>query len=275
MSGGDFRLPEILPLHATAVAEWQRCRREYRSDQLLGVPPSDEGPSPDIGVAVHAMLRQVHETGSCRDDDHVRDVLAAHGFDGPGPVLGYVERHARRCPADATWSAHELDLARFHRMPPPMFMVTGRIDAVWIHDGIVDARDYKTGAAPSTDHVRDDLRARLQAWLLAARAARKGLRLRVRYEYLSAEIDEDPQPFEPDADDLAAIDEELRGVADQIWNEREFAGVADPEVCRWCRYRSICPASAAPTMPSWPLPPEERLEGAETAPAEDLAAEAY
>jgi hypothetical protein len=260
MTGAGPKLPEILPLHATAVAEWHRCRREYRSDQLLGVPASDEGPSPDLGVAVHAMLRQVHETGSCRDRDHVRDVLDGHGFDGPGAVLGYVERHARRCPDGASWSAHELDLARFHRRPPPMFMVTGRIDAVWIHDGIVDARDYKTGAAPYSDNVADDLRARLQAWLLAERAARRGLRLRVRYEYLSAEVEEDPQPFEPDADDLAAIENELRSVAEQIWNEEEFAGVADREVCAWCRYRSICPSSAAPAVPSWPMPPEDAPE---------------
>jgi RecB family exonuclease len=144
-----------------------------------------------------------------------------------------------------------------------MFMVTGRIDAVWIHDGIVDARDYKTGAAPYSDNVADDLRARLQAWLLAERAARRGLRLRVRYEYLSAEVEEDPQPFEPDADDLAAIENELRSVAEQIWNEEEFAGVADREVCAWCRYRSICPSSAAPAVPSWPMPPEDAPEPGE------------
>lgn len=259
MTESEIKLPEILPLHATAVAAWHRCRREYRTDQLLGVPASDEGPSPDFGVAVHAMLRQVHETGSCRDDEHVHDVLIAHGFDGPGPLLGYVERHARRCPSDVTWSAHELDLARFHRLPPPMFMVTGRIDALWIHDGIVDARDYKTGAPPHSDHVRDDLRARVQAWLLAHRAARRGLRLRIRYEYLTAEVDDDPQPFEPDTDDMAEIEEELRSVAAAIWNEADFAGVADREVCAWCRYRSICPSSAAPAVPSWPEPPDDEV----------------
>jgi hypothetical protein len=256
----DARLPEILPLHATAVAEWHRCRREYRTDQLLGVPASDEGPSPDFGVAVHAMLRQVHETGTCRDGEHVRDVLAGHGFDGPGPLLGYLERHARRCPEGASWSAHEVDLARFHRRPPPMFMVTGRIDALWVHDGFADARDYKTGGPPASDRVRDDLRARVQAWLLAGRAERRGLQLRIRYEYLSAEVDDDPQPFEPDGDDLVAVEDELRVVAEQIWNETDFAGVTDPDVCSWCRYRSICPSSAARSVPSWPVPAEDGPE---------------
>jgi hypothetical protein len=253
----EIRLPEILTLNASAVMQWRRCRREFRTDRILGVPTSDEGPSPDLGVAVHAMLRQVHETGSCRDRAHVLDVLGAHGFDGPGPLVGYVERHARRCPLDASWAAHELELARFHKRPAPMFMTTGRIDAVWIHDGIVDARDYKTGGNPSSDRVGDDARARVQAWLLAERALRKGLRVRLRYEYLSAEIDDDPEPFEPDADELAAIEDELRVVAAEVWKEENYAGVAEREVCGWCRYRSICPDSAAPSVATWPEPPAD------------------
>jgi hypothetical protein len=223
---------------------------------MLGIPASDEGPSPDLGVAVHAMLRQVHETGtrSCRDAAHVADVLGAHGFDGDGPMPAYVERHARRCPAGADWSAHELDLARFHRRPAPMFMATGRIDAVWVHDGVADARDYKTGAAPASDHLRDDPRARLQAWLLAPRAARKGLRVRVRYEFLAPEVTDDPVAFEPDDDELAEIEDELRGIVADVWQEQDYAGVADAVVCGWCRYRSICRDSAAPAVPAWPVP---------------------
>jgi hypothetical protein len=32
----------------------------------------------------------------------------------------------------------------------------------------------------------------------------------------------------------------------------EFVGVSDPEVCKHCRYRSICPDSALPGVPVWP-----------------------
>ena len=60
-------------------------------------------------------------------------------------------RHARRCPsAGAAGAAHEVELARFHRQPAPMFMATARIDAIWIHDGMLDARDYKTGRCGTT-----------------------------------------------------------------------------------------------------------------------------
>jgi hypothetical protein len=32
--------------------------------------------------------------------------------------------------------------------------------------------------------------------------------------------------------------------------------VAEREVCGTCRYRSICPESAAPGVPTWPTPPD-------------------
>ena len=139
-----------------------------------------------------------------------------------------------------------------------MFMATGRLDAVWQHDGLLEVRDYKTGSVV-TDRIADDPRARLQAWLAAPIALRLGLQVRVRYEHLAAEILDDPEPFEPDAEDLEAIEEELRVTAAEIHAaaaEPAFPGVAETEVCGFCRYRSICPESAAPGVPTWPVPPD-------------------
>lgn len=141
-----------------------------------------------------------------------------------------------------------------------MFMATGRIDAIWVRDGMLDARDYKTGRFES-ERVADDPRARLQAWLLAPAAVRRGLRLRVSYECLAAETVDDPQPFEPDGDELDQIEEELRTVAAEIWGEQEFAGVSDAALCASCRYRSICPDSAAPARPVWPTIEDNLAEG--------------
>lgn len=33
----------------------------------------------------------------------------------------------------------------------------------------------------------------------------------------------------------------------------DWRGVSEPAVCRWCPYRSVCPDSAAPGEPSWPV----------------------
>jgi hypothetical protein len=248
----DELRPEILTLSPSSVDTWRRCRREFRNAHLLHIPDSDGGPSPDQGLLVHDLLRHLHRNGSCRDGNDVDELLVAHGLPASSPIRGYVERHVRRCPPEFEDARHELERARFHRRPAPMFMATGRIDAVWIHDGLLDGRDYKTGRV-ELDRVGDDPRARLQAWLLAPAAARRGLQVRVSYECLAAETVDDPRPFEPDGDELVAIEEELRVVAEAIWREREFAGVADTEICGACRYRSICPDSAAPADPMWPM----------------------
>ena len=133
-----------------------------------------------------------------------------------------------------------------------MFMATARIDAIWVHDGLLDARDYKTGSR-WYERVADDPRARVQAFVLDQHASRKGLRLRLRYEHLAAEVDDDPEPYEPDRDEIEAIEEELRATVAAFWSIEEWRGVADAQVCKWCRFRSICTDSAAAGEPGWPI----------------------
>ena len=93
----------------------------------------------------------------------------------------------------------------------------------------------------------------MQAWVLAPLAARLGARLRVTFEHLALEIDDDPEPFDPDDDDLAQIEDELRAATEAMRAETEFAGVGDRQVCARCGYRSICTDSAAPSEPVWPM----------------------
>jgi len=243
------RLPGIVALTPTALDTWQRCPRAWHSRVVLSVPPSDaEGPTAH-GQRMHDLLRFVHAQGSCRDAEHVEGVLTAHGMEDDALVRANLARHARRCPEAARAVGHEITVARFHRLPLPLFMATARIDALWVHDGMLDARDYKTGRA-WFDRVADDPKGRLQAWALAPLAERRGLALRVQYDHLGADGGDDPEPFEPDLDDLQQIEEELHAIAQAMRAETGFAGVADAEVCRLCRYRSICPDSAAPSVPT-------------------------
>jgi RecB family exonuclease len=247
----DIR-PGIISLTPSSLERWNRCRRAWRNRDLLSVPASDESGSPDHGLFVHKMLHLVHSSGSCRDAALVNDVLAAHGAVGDREIGGYLERHARRCPADAEVVGHELEAARFHHRPLPLFMGSARLDAVWAHDGILDVRDYKTGR-PWFEIVGQDPVAQLQAWVVAPIARARGLRVRVRYEQLAPETTEDPDPYEPDADDLAEVEEQLCGVAAAMLSEIEFRGVGERDVCGHCEYRSICPDSAAPAQPVWPV----------------------
>ena len=249
---GDPR-PGIITLTPTALDRWARCRREWRGKALLSLPESDPSTSAGRGRLVHDLLRFVHTHGSCRDDAHVDRALVDHGVDADGPLREALARHVRRCPETAEALGHEREVARFHRVPLPLFMATARIDALWAHDGVLDARDYKTGGG-ALDRVGDDPKARVQAWVLAPEAAARGLRLRVRYEQLATEHDDDPEPYEPDDDDLAAVEEELRVVVSEMWAEQHFDGVADPATCAGCCYRSICPDSAVVSAPAWPVP---------------------
>jgi PD-(D/E)XK nuclease superfamily protein len=241
-------LPDMITLSPTGLDHWLTCPRRFLNAEVLHLPPSDPGPAAGEGLLVHDLLRHLHESGGCADNSRREAVLEAHGCDGR--IGAFLEAHVRRCPTGALALGHERELARFHRLPGPIFMATGRIDALWSHDGMLDARDYKTGVFVVAA-VADDARARLQAWLMAPLAERAGLGLRLRYECLSAEVTEDPDAFEPAPEDLAAIEEELRAVVTAIRAERAFAGVSDPGICRGCRWRSVCPDSAVPGTPAW------------------------
>jgi hypothetical protein len=251
----DFR-PPILRLSPSSLASWHRCPREWRN-ALLVVPSSDSPGPTHYGDEMHALLRLVHQEGSCQDDALVSDVLLRHGADENDQIRAGLARHAEYCPQSATAIGHELTRARFQFRPGPPFMASARIDALWTHDGVLDAHDYKTGRA--WDHrLSDDTQARLQAWILEPMARSLGLRLRITFEYLSSEVTMQPAPFEPEPEDLEGIGQELRSIVAAMRAETDFAGVADPNTCGYCRYRSICPDSAARSEPVWPLvEPEE------------------
>lgn len=241
-------LSEIVPLSPTGRSAWGLCRRQFLLSQLLGLRyADDDSGGAQLGQMTHDVLRMIHTHGTCRDEDHVASVIEGYGDSTERRLHSFVERHVLRCPAESDRALHEYQVARFHRAPSPMFMGIAQIDAIWVHDGLLDARDYKTGAL-WLEEVRADPGARLQAWILARYAERHGLALRLRYEYLAAGVTDDPEPFEPDGDDLDSITEELRSVVEKMWaedNEGDWNGVADPEICGRCAHRTICRDSAA------------------------------
>jgi hypothetical protein len=247
-------LPDLPSLSPSALDDWLRCPRLYLDRHLLRVPESDRGTSARTGNLVHDLLRLVHVQGDCQDEAQRAEVLESHGESVDGAVGTMLRRHAERCPSPrAVARGHEQDVVRVARNGP-VWIGTGRLDAIWEYDDLLDVRDYKSGRVLTSD-LAEDPRARMQAWLAVPLAG--GRRIRVRYEHLGPDAGPDPVDLEPDAEDLARIDAELRGVVDDIRHAaavREFPGVADADTCRTCAYRSICPDSAAPGDPVWPVP---------------------
>ena len=249
----------VLPLSVTALERWDRCRRQYLLRDLLGVPtppaasaaPGEDDATradPSFGLAVHRLLEAVHREGVCGDATRTDD-LARRIEPAVAPQLATLAaRHADRCPGTAAdWSAHEYGVARFNRRPDPLFMLTGRIDALWAHGGVLAAHDYKTGV-PRVQRLADLQAARVQAWLLAPLAAERGLRIRIVFEHLDTSVHDQPDPYEPEDEDLAAIGDELRTLASAIRDETRFTGSGDPADCGWCAYRPVCrdaPATGA------------------------------
>lgn len=255
-------LGAIVPISPSTAEDWKRCRRYFRSKHLLHLPGTNNTPRTDLGLVVHRLLEAVHRRGCCGDDEAMRALVVE--VDGSARVkvlVGYLRRHANRCPApSAVWSDHEFELARFHRTPSPMWMVTGKIDAAWEYAGLLDARDYKTGGL-WIERVGDELAARVQAFLLAPLAAARHLRLRVSYEYLDAAVDEQPAPYEPEDEDFEALEGELSTIVTEIAGERDFDGVAFPPYCDHCSYAAICPDAARSSSPGSEAPAEAVDEG--------------
>jgi hypothetical protein len=244
-------LADIVSVTPSNFDDFLQCERRFLNRQLLGLPASDAGPANDTGMKVHDLLYFIHTQGSCADAAHVANVLAGHDADNDH-IRQLVDRHVGKCPGrEVTSEGHEVSLARFHRLPPPMFMATARFDAVWIHDGLLDARDYKTGRRHE-ERLADNPAARVQAFVLDQAARDRDLKLRLRYEYLNPDVDDDPEPWEPDADDLAAIENEIRTAVERMRAIDDWKGVADDR-CTRCAYRSICRDSVAPSEPTWPV----------------------
>lgn len=232
----------MVRLTPTSIERWLACPRSYRAAHLLDLPTGRGSARSTQGILVHSRLAQLHEPGPCGADVSRQEEAATSDGVLDDRLMGFIGRHARRCPQSATSVGHELDLAQLHTRGEVPVMVTGRIDAVWEHNGVLDCRDYKTGV-PRAERVADIPAARLQAWLLAPIAEARGLRLRLRYEHLAEFGDDDPEPLEPDDEDLAEIQGWIGDIGADIARS-EFAGVGEAHVCRWCPFQRACPDAA-------------------------------
>lgn len=248
--------PGVIVLQASAVDVWRSCPRRFRNRQLLHLPASNVDVGPETGNLTHRLLELVHRADTEPDAASVERVLQETGVNSPH-IESMLHAHLARRPREAAPVGFERTLVRTSGRPAPPFLAAARLDALWEHDGLLDVRDYKTGRV-WYPNVAEDPQARVQAWVAAPEADRRGVQVRVRYEHLALDADEEPEPFAPEADDLDAIEHELRTIATEIRTADavgDYPAASDPEVCIRCEFRAICPESATPADPVWPTPP--------------------
>ena len=118
--------------------------------------------------------------------------------------------------------------------------VGGRVDRVDRHpDGSYELIDYKTGAAKSAAELADDLQIALYRY--AAREAWDIEAADGAYWYV---LDDEKVPAGGEPGALARVERTVAEVAAGITGQ-DFEPRPSFEVCSWCDYRLICPASEA------------------------------
>ncbi len=117
-----------------------------------------------------------------------------------------------------------------------------RIDE--LDDGRYELIDYKTGAPKSAEALEDDLQ--LAIYRLAAREAWQLDAESGAYWYV---LDDEKVAVAGSADDLERVERTVLSAGEGILGQ-DFEPRPSPEICGWCDYRLICPASEGLTCTS-------------------------
>jgi CRISPR/Cas system-associated exonuclease Cas4 (RecB family) len=233
----------MLVLNASKLKDFATCPRRYFLGSVLKLAraDTDEGGRAQLGSAVHAELFARHENMHTHDSSEPVDESL-----GLTPTaLSMVRRHRELCPSnpnnhtsggEPVYLGGERDLHWL--IIRRAVLVTGRIDALWRHsDGMIEVRDYKTGACPET--LEDDIGAQIYL-LLAANLPEHPTRIRVTYESLGRD---EPQAVSIDAN-LTILATAVRLVtehAEHIRKERTFPAYPSITACATCPYQHLCP----------------------------------
>ena len=187
-------------------------------------------------ASMHDMLRKIHADGEVpRRRTRRRRARRARNRHRR-PSARWSRATPDRCPSRATRRRR----ARGRRRPlPPSPAADVHGDRA--HRRGVDPRRHRSTHATTRRAGGSSTRSprspppTCRRTSLAAQAAARGLRLRLRYEYLQPEVDEDPSRGSSTTKTLAAVEEELRAAVERMW---ERGGMARRRRHRRCAARA-------------------------------------
>jgi len=248
-----------LALSASDIGLYRTCPLKYKFARVFSIP-QEPTINQRFGILIHNVLERFHS-------EEMRS-KAGRTADAPRPgsldrLLGLLEAGWRRTGFGA--SDDELQyrdravaaLARYHERhvreeTEPVWLersfsfaigdhhLRGRIDRVDKRpDGAYELIDYKTGEQSAVSKLSEDLQ--LALYRVAAREAWQLEATQGAYWYVLAD---ERVEVEPAPDDAERVERTVLDVAGGI-EAQDFEPRPSFEICSWCDYRLICPASEA------------------------------
>ncbi|MDQ3729676.1 MAG: ATP-dependent helicase [Actinomycetota bacterium] len=255
-----------IALSASDIGLYRTCPLKYKFARVFAIP-QEPTINQRFGILIHNVLERFHSE-EMKSTRHGSGGSSGHSGNGGRPgsldrLLGLLEAGWRRTGFGA--SDDELQyrdravasLARYHERhvreaSEPVWLersfsfaigdhhLRGRIDRVDKRpDGAYELIDYKTGEQSAASKLSEDLQ--LALYRVAAREAWQLEATQGAYWYVLSDerVEVDSAP-----DDAERVKRTVLDVAGGI-EAQDFEPRPSFEICSWCDYRLICPASEA------------------------------
>src|SRR3954447_6624673 len=249
------RRGEGLALSATDITLYRTCPLKYKFARVFGIP-QETTINQRFGIVIHQVLERFHgqqaaDTETEAEAGSLQQFMALFAtawrrsiFGESDDELQFREKaiealhryHAREVASGShpRWVERKFDF----RIGP--HHLRGRVDRVdQLPSGSYELIDYKTGDPKPARELESDVQ--LAIYRLAAREAWRLEGAAGSYWYVLAD---EKVAVGGSPDDLERVEGVVLEVGEGILGQ-DFEPRPSPEICSWCDFRLICPASEA------------------------------
>jgi DNA helicase-2/ATP-dependent DNA helicase PcrA len=255
------RRGEGLALSATDIELYRTCPLKYKFARVFGIP-QETTINQRFGIVIHQVLERYHgqqPSSTARTEDAAAEAEAG-GLDRLMALFAAAWRRSGFGESDDELQFREKAIEALHRYharevasgSQPRWVerkfdfgigphhLRGRVDRVdELPSGGYELIDYKTGDPKPPRELESDVQ--LAIYRLAAREAWHLEEAAGSYWYVLAD---EKVAVGGSPDDLERVEGVVLEVGEGILGQ-DFEPKPSPEICSWCDFRLICPASEA------------------------------